>query len=405
MAKNKTEETTQPSFGPELLGADAAKAGEAIAKAGERAAGLVEAWVAARNAAAVAAVADDERAPGPARKAARRGINILKARGVPLPERTRVVARIAEDSVEGHDAWFVPPDGSGTAVVIIAARWRSGRHGVVNVILRDGVGLLEVRAVDMSRSQLKNSFDDSAKRTGYAPVAVPLDWARSRVAAAKTDNSKSGAILPLGIDSYADRLGPAPEIPPPHPIDAAALELPPRAEAVEASANLHAEPEFASWLPPRQGVEDLLLDIGQKMGAGSAGAEQDQTKIDAIIRTAIDAATDRFFLAPDFRELVARRMKDAAISILARKGRDRAAQVMAVSAATVAAGIITSPPHEIPFLRGLFQKALALLAERSGGQLSIPVVTSAPADASPPAEVDTGATPGEKVTPGGIVLP
>jgi len=398
MAKNKTEETTQSPFEPELIGADAAKAGEAIARAGERAAQLVEAWVAARNAAAVAAVADDERAPGPARKAARRGINVLKARGVPLPERTRV-ARIAGDAIEGHDAWFVPPDGSGTAVVIIAARWRSGKHGVVNVILRDSVGLLEVRAVDMSRSQLKNSFDDTAKRAGYAPVAVPLDWARSRIAAAKTDNSKSGAILPLGLDSYADRLGPPPEIPPLHPIDAAALELPPRAEAVEASANLHAEPEFGSWLPHGQGVEELLMDIGQKMGAGTAGPEQDQTKIDAIIRTAIDAATDRFFLALDFRELVAQRMKDAAISILARKGRDRAAQVMAVSEATVAAGIITLPPHEIPFLRGLFQKALALLAERSGGQLSIPVVTSAPADASSPAEVETGATPGEKVTP------
>jgi hypothetical protein len=383
------------SFDAALLQAGADQAAEAVTKAGERGKDLVEAWVGAKNAAAVAAVAASESAPGPARKAARRGLQVLKARGVPIPERTHV-AKIAGDPVEAHEAWFVAPDGGGTSVVIVAARFRSGKYRMVQAIMRDGVGLLELRATEMSRSQLKTSFDDSVKRMGYGPVTVPADWARARVALAKLDNAKSGAVLPLGLDSHADLLGPAPDRTPPHPIDAASLEPLPADAAARASASLHGEPEFAAWLPHSQALQELLVEIGKEIGA--IGAEPEQAKVDGIIAAAIDAATDRFF-EPELRSVVATRMKDAAISILARAGKERAAEVLAVAQATVAAGLITSPPHDIPFLRGFFQKALAILAQQSGGQLSIPVPTA------PGASPAGAPMPGEKTSPGGIVLP
>jgi hypothetical protein len=381
MTKDKADATSSPSFDAALLEADAAGAADAIAKVGDRGAELVDAWVSAKNAAAVAAVADDERSKGPSRKAARRGLNVLKARGVPIPERTHI-ARIAGNTVEGYEAWLVPPDASGTSILIFAARWTGGRHRIVHAIIRDSVGLLEVRPGEMSRSQLKTAFDENAKRLGYAPASVPLDWARARVAAAKLDNPKSGAVLPLGLDTQADLLGPAPSQPPSHPMDAASLELPPQTEAVQASATLHREPEFGGWLPNGEALQALLLEIGQNMG--SAGPEPEQAKVDAIIGAAIDAATDRFF-EPELRQVVAARMKDSAISILARVGKARAAEVMAVAKATTDAGLITSPPHEVPFLRGFFQKGLAILAERSGGQLSVPMPR-------PPAEVVTEVT-------------
>jgi hypothetical protein len=393
MTKDDLPMTT--SFDADLLGADAALAMDAIAKAGDRSAELVDAWVRAKNAGAVAAIAGDDRAPAAARKAARRGVNVLKARGVSIPERTHV-ARIAGDAIEGYEAWLVPPDASGTAVIVLGARYRSGKYRIVQAVLRDGVGLLELRPAEMSRAQIKTSFDENSKRVGYAPVGVPLDWARARVALAKLDNAKSGAVLPLGLDSHADLLGPAPGRTPPHPIDTASLEVVPSSTTVASSANLHGEPEFAPWLPQGEALQQLLLEIGQKIGA--AGPEPEQAKVDAFIASSIDAAVDRFF-TPELREAIASRMKDAALSILARKGKERAAEVVAVAQATVAAGLITSPPHEIPFLRGFFQKALAILAERSGGQLSIPV-PQAPGGASPAIEPS-----GEKVSPGGIVLP
>jgi hypothetical protein len=204
-------------------------------------------------------------------------------------------------------------------------------------------------------------------------------------------------VLPLGLDTHRDLLGPAPAQTPPHPIDTAALDDTPQPAAVQSSASLHGTPEFAGWLPNNQALQELLMDIGQKIGA--AGPEPDQSKVDAIIASAVDAATDRFF-EPELRKIIADRMKDAAISILARAGKGPAAEVMAVAQAILSAGLITSPPHEIPFLRGFFQKALAILAERSGGQLSIPVPTPGESQGAP-----SPAAPGEKTTEGGIILP
>jgi hypothetical protein len=377
MAKT-TKETT--AFDADLLGADAGGAVAAVGKAGERGADLIDAWVNAKNAAAVAAVAESEAAPGPARKAARRGLNVLKSRGVAIPDRAHV-ARMPTDEVEGYEAWFVPPDGAGTAIVMIASRRQSGKYRIVHAIVREGVGLLEIRVLEMSRAQLKTSFDESQRRAGYAPAQVPLDWARARVASSKADNAKSGAVLPLGLDTHADILGAAPAQPPEHPVDAAKLDVKAAAPSVAESSSLHNEPELRAWLPTGLAMQELLLDVGQKLGA-SAGGEgpQDQEKVDAAIGAAIDAATDRFF-APEIRERLAARLKDSAISVLARAGRERAAQVLATAEAAVAAGLITSPPHEVPFLRGFFQKGLAMVAAQSGGKLEIPV--PAPSESPP----------------------
>ena len=45
------------------------------------------------------------------------------------------------------------------------------------------------------------------------------------------------------------------------------------------------------------------------------------------------------------------------------------------------AGLITNPPHEIPFLRGYFEKAVSLIAMQNQGRLRIPVPPRADAPA------------------------
>src|SRR6516165_318694 len=104
--------TTPRTFDSTWLEAGAERARELVDEAGASGAELVAAWIAAKNAAAVAAIAADDAAPTPARKAARRGINVLKSRGVPIPERTRV-ARIAAAEADTYEAWFRPPDAAG----------------------------------------------------------------------------------------------------------------------------------------------------------------------------------------------------------------------------------------------------------------------------------------------------
>ena len=77
-------------FDSKLLSAAASDALSSLSKVGAKAPQLVEAWVKSGNAAAVSEAA--ERADGAARKAARRGLNVLKARGIAVPEQARVSA-------------------------------------------------------------------------------------------------------------------------------------------------------------------------------------------------------------------------------------------------------------------------------------------------------------------------
>jgi hypothetical protein len=374
MQKKKTSSPAPKSaFAADLVRVGEEGAKGAVASAGERAADLVDVWVAAKNAAAVAAIAEDDSAPAAARKAARRGLNVLKSRGIAIPDRSRV-ARIAPDGPERTEAWFLPPDASGAAVFIVAAHTPTGRHRVAQVVLRDVEGIVQVRAFDLSRSQLTGYLDEAEKRTGSRPPEIPVAWARARIATARALHKKNGSIEPLGLDAHADLVGPAPSRSVPHPIDDAKVE--PAAGAVAESAALHAEPEFRSWLPSGDSIRMLIEKIGQGLGPEGEQAK-DQAKVEAAVREALELATDQFF-APDVREIVASRMKDAAISIMSRAGRDRAAAVIATAAAVTSAGLITSPPHEVPFLQGFFQKALAVVAAQQGGQLTVPVADNAP---------------------------
>jgi hypothetical protein len=412
------DENQTATFSPELLEVSAEGATDAATRTGERAADLVEAWVRGKNAAAVAALANDEKAPALARKAARRGLAVLKARGVPIPDRARV-ARVGGDAVEEQLAWFIAPDAAATCAILLARRWKSGRHEVLRVPFRDGVGLLQIQALQASGTQLRALLTELGQTFGFEPVPVPLEWARWRLAAARAAHARSGAIVPLGVDTHAELLGPVPAEPPPHPIDAAKLELPDSATAAARSSELHMEPEFAGWMPGGGAVQELLVDVGRRASAVPADSSD---RFDVALRDALDSATDRFFTV-EAREQVATLMKDAAISVLARRGRDVAATVMAVAAAIRAAGLITDPPHELPFLRAFFQKALGFIASKNGGQLPIPMMAGeagaeGPAGEATPAEVEASSTivspaevaqekalPGEKVSPGGIILP
>src|SRR5262249_1478156 len=113
-AETETEapKSEAASFDERALAASWDDALDAVRTAGGSAAALVDAWANASNATAVAAIAESDEAPGPARKAARRALNVLKARGVAIPERPRV-ARLAEESAAVLEATFIPSDSSG----------------------------------------------------------------------------------------------------------------------------------------------------------------------------------------------------------------------------------------------------------------------------------------------------
>ena len=155
-----------------------------------------------------------------------------------------------------------------------------------------------------------------------------------------------------------------------------ALEIEGYSVEVAGSGALHQEPEMRAWLPDRGALDEMLQKVGERLGAENAG---DPEKVNEALREEIDAATDRFF-SPEIRQIISRRLADAAISVRSRKGEGRAVEVLSVARAIRDAGLITAPPREIPFLTGFFQKALGILAQQGGGQLRVPVAAgSAPA--------------------------
>ncbi len=359
MTKNPATGAATSTFNPDWLGADSARARALIEEAGERGADLVAAWIAGKNAAAVAAVAADDDAPSAARKAARRGINVLKSRGIAIPDPPRASPKAAA-TTKTYEAWFRPPDAAGTAGFTVGTRDAGGRYRLVDVIVQDGKGLVSVAGMEMSRTQLRETFDGIEKRFGHGPAQVPIAWARARIAAARAENAEHGTPLPLGWDKHGDLLGDGRVATPPHPADEMGLALPSADEALARSGTLHAEPELRGWLPLPGAMQDLMRAIEEEKeslkGADRAATE---AKVVAIVERATDA-----YFTPEIRAKTSVRMKDAAISLLARGETSRAADLLATARVAAETSDARQAPA-IPFLRGFFDKAFGLAATRS----------------------------------------
>lgn len=376
-AKTKTTPTAvKPAaaadgFDAATVNASWEEAEGAVENAKDRAGALIDAWVKAQNAAAVSAIAESDSVPSSARKAARRALNVLKSRGVAIPERPRI-ARIGSEPSK-IEAFYWAPDAAGTAMVTIVSQQTGGRCRRVDVLVNDRSGITQVLGGEPSRGQLREAFQKGEKQMGYGPASISIEWARAQIAQGRERTASAGAILPMGFDRFSDLIGEAPKDIQPHPLDAMELPEVSEEELTAASGTLHAEPEFRAWVPSGEAIQEMMIKLGEAISdVPGENDEKDQGKIEEAISAEVAAATDRYF-TPELREVIANRMKDCAISVHRRAGAKRAAEVLAVAEAIRNAGLVTSPPQEIVFLRSMFSKALAVLAARSGGQLQVPL--------------------------------
>ncbi len=373
--KTKLEKTSE-TLAAKWLSADASSALAVVAEAGERASELVDAWVRAGNAAAVAVVA--EGGAGAARKAARRGLNVLRSRGIKVEQQPRVASLSASqrDQETTVEAWLVAPDSSGTALVVIASRSPTTRAQSGFFQVHDAFGLLQVNVGELSGSALKDSLK-RASGSGAQAVRIPVEYARQRVAAARELGKRAGRPEPLGMTRAEELLAPLPAEEVPHPLSGEGLEIADddAKELAKGSAALHSLREFRAWLPDRGAVDEMLSAVGEHLQPGS---EPPPEQMQALIGDAVEAATDRYF-GPERRALVAARMRDAALSVLSTEGETRALEVVATIRRIELCGLITDPPREVPFLRAFFDKAVAVLAMQNEGKLAIPVRQGAPA--------------------------
>ena len=312
----------------------------------------------------------------PARKAARRGLNVLKARGVSIPSERHVASVNGAKVPEIEEALMLAPDSGGSVCLAITSRSPTSRAHSVFVFLHDDFGVHRVNVGDLSQSQLKDALARALPGAEYRPVKVPVAWARGRIALARKAHAARGVPEPLGFASAASLLEPVPSELEEHPFDGEGLELGDEdaQDLAKQSQGLHLLPEFRGWFPPKPAVDEMLLKLGQSLTPGAEPAPEELAK---KLEEEIVAATDRYF-TPERRESLARMMKDSALSVLAREGEVRTLEVVATMKNIQNAGLITNPPHEVGFLRAFFDKAVSAMAYQDGGRLRIPVPQRAP---------------------------
>lgn len=354
---------------PRWLDVTAEGALGALTEAGAAATALVERWIERGNAAAVVETA--EHASGAARKAARRGLNVLKARRIALPERRHVASLVSAKQPESYEAWIMAPDTAGNVLVVLAARTPTSRYRAAFVVLHDTAGVQRVDVTELGQSGLRDAMARALPGAGYKPVSVNVQWARARIARARRRHAENGVPEPLGLTSAASLLEPVPAEPPPHPFDEEGLVLSDEDARVMAaqSQSLHELPEFRGWFPTKDAVDELLQKVGESL---TPGQEPDPELLREKLQQEVRAATDRYF-APQRREQLLVAMRDAALSVLAREGEQRALEVVAAMKVIESAGLITDPPQDVAFLRAFFDKAIALMLARNGGRLRIPI--------------------------------
>jgi hypothetical protein len=364
-----TENKTESAFDTATVGAQGDTALAALAKAGDRADALIDAWVAAANAGAVAVAS--ERAEGKTRKSARRALNILKSRGIAPPPVARVASVSGSKEEEAFEGYLVAPDGNGVSLVVVAARTPTSRYRALFAFISRTGGVIDVRPTEVGQAQLKESMHAALRGARYRPVRVPVEWARARIAEARHMHRERGVPEPLGFAGSESLLGDPPKDPPQHPFDAEGLELgdDDAKELLAKSAELHRLPEFRGWLPSRPAVDEMLAKVGATLPPGEG--EPDPKAVEAAIQTELLAATDRYF-TPERRADLVLSMKDSALSVLAREGEGVALDIAAAIKGIERCGLITDPPHDVPFLKVFFEKALGVLLQQGRGQLRVP---------------------------------
>ncbi len=377
--------TATQAFTEDQLQADAHSAVQVAAEAGTNAPSLVAEWVRRANGAAVQAVA--EGGQGPARKAARRGLGVLKSRGVAVPRAPKVAA-VGQPA--GHEAtgavrlaWLLPPDNSGSVGLVLARRTPSGRYQSAFCFFRSGMQLLRVEGGEISHSKLKENMQRALSGAGYGPVEVPYQWAQFRIAERRKWHGERSLPEPMGMMAAEALLEGAPAEAPPHPFDEEGLALG-EEDAVKLakdSAELHQWPEFRGWLPSQAALQDLLNRVGSRLTQQTAA---DPAAVGPALKEEVIAATDRYF-TPERRQGLLRNMKDAALSVLSRGGEHDALRVAAVMTVIDEAGLITNPPSEVGFLTAFFDKGVAMTAAQQGGRLRVPIPRQPAEEGSPQA--------------------
>jgi hypothetical protein len=305
-----------------------------------------------------------------AAKEAKRGLHLLKTRGVAVPEPPRPAPPPPAVAPEAPlPCYATVVDGQGEQAVWIPRAVPGKGVEISQAVVSDELGLLELQVGLIGRKEWRKLLDGLLEK-GRAMGIGELDRGRAvgLVAAARALNDRSGQRVPEGADLWLGQLGPATAVA--EPVAPGPLPEAHERDALAASGALHLHPLFTSWMPQ----EAFLREVAAKLDevAVSPLYVDDRQRAEQLVRTVADAV-DRY-LDDGRRTALVRRLNGIAAFLAERGDADRANSA-AAAARALAAG---APARSVPFARTLVEKAF-------------PGVTTPPPE--PPAEPSSPESP------------
>jgi hypothetical protein len=332
-----------------LLGIAKAKPEEAATLPGPLAAAIARAALAAGRGDVLAALAAH---PGKdVAKEAKRGLHVLKARGVAVPEPPPRPAPAAPPPAPEPPlaAYASAVDGSGERAVWLPRNVPGKGIEIAQAVVSDTEGLLELQIGLVGRKEWRGLVK-SLLAQGAAMGVGEIDPARARsiVAAARALNDRSGKPVPTAADPWLAQLGPAAPLPDP------AEGFPPLApdeerEALAASGKLHDLPLVRGWLADEAYLRAVAGKLDEIMV--SPLYLDERQRAEQAARTVAEAVDG--YLDADRRRVLAARLFTVAAH-LRERGEPAHADAAAAAARAIAGG---APASAIPFARLLVEKA------------------------------------------------
>ncbi len=331
------------------LGIARAKPEEVATLPGALAAALARAAVAAGRGDVLAALS--MRPEKDVAKEAKRGLHLLRARGVPVPEPAHAAAPQAAVVPESPlPAYATAFDRNGERAVWVPRNVPGKGVEVAEAVVSDTLGLLELQIAIVGRREwrrIARAVLDLDATTGAAEIE--RDRAVALVRSARALNERSGRRVPDRADAWLSQVAPAAE--PPDP----AREFPrlpddEERDALAASARLHELPMTKGWLADETFLRRLAAKLDEiAVSQLYIDEAQRAEQMDRVVADAVEGYFD-----VERRRLISSRLYDVA-ALLAARDDPPHARAAAAAARALAAG---APAASIPFARLLVEKAV-----------------------------------------------
>jgi hypothetical protein len=283
-------------------------------------------------------------------KEAKRGLHVLKTRGIAVPEPPRAAAPAPAPAPEPVlSAYASSVDGGGERAVWIPRNVPGKGIEIAQAVVSDTQGLLELQIGLVGRKEWRGLVKGLLS-AGAAMGVAALDPGRARgiVVAARALNDRSGKRVPEGADLWLAQLGPAAPLPDPA---GAFPPLPPdeEREALAASVRLHELPLLAGWLADEAYLRGIAAKLDEIVVSPLYIDERQRSEQAArTIADAVDGSLDA-----DRRRVLAARLF-AVAEHLRDRGDEDDARAAAAAARAIAGG---APASAVPFARLLVEKA------------------------------------------------